>query len=186
MPTTIYLIRHAESRPDVSIPESAWPLSEAGQVQALRVRDQLVSANIDRVYSSPFTRAIDTIKPLAAAVGQDINLHADLRERKLKDGWVDDFMGIVRQAWTDFDFALPCCESSADGQLRIVRSIEALVAAHPGDGIAVSSHGNLIGLYLNAIAPSFGFEKWQAMRNPDVFRIVYKSSGPYWDTEFHF
>lgn len=99
---------------------------------------------------------------------------------------MNDFTELVRQAWTDFDFALPGCESSAAAQQRIVRTIEERVDLHTGYCIAVSSHGNIIDLYLNAIDPSFGFENWQAMRNPDVFKIVYNNSGPYWDTKFCF
>jgi 2,3-bisphosphoglycerate-dependent phosphoglycerate mutase len=186
LPTPIYLIRHAESQPDASIPEADWPLSEAGQDRAVCLRDRLIDAGIEWIYSSPYKRAIDTIKPLAEAAGLINNHYTDLRERRLKNGWVNDFVGLVRQAWTDVDFALPGCESSAAAQQRIVRTIEELVDLHTGDCIAVSSHGNIIGLYLNAIDPSFGFENWQAMRNPDVFKIVYNNRCPYCDTEFRF
>lgn len=186
MPPSLYLIRHAESAPSVSLPEPEWPLSEAGQAQALHLRDALASAGISRICSSPYKRAVDTIRPLAEAMKLEIILRDNLRERKLTNGWVDDFQALVRRAWDDFDFALPGCESSTAAQKRIVRTIDALALAHSGETIAVSSHGNVIGLYLNALDPSFSFEKWRAMRNPDVFRIVYNKDGVYHDDGFCF
>jgi hypothetical protein len=37
--------------------------------------------------------------------------------------------------------------------------------------VLVSSHGNAIGLYLNRLDSSFGFEAWEEMRNPDLFAV---------------
>jgi 2,3-bisphosphoglycerate-dependent phosphoglycerate mutase len=35
----------------------------------------------------------------------------------------------------------------------------------------IVSHGNLLGLVLNSIDPSFDFVAWERLTNPDVFRL---------------
>jgi len=35
----------------------------------------------------------------------------------------------------------------------------------------VSTHGNALGLYLNHLDPSFGFEAWRALRTPDLIAV---------------
>jgi 2,3-bisphosphoglycerate-dependent phosphoglycerate mutase len=34
-----------------------------------------------------------------------------------------------------------------------------------------ASHGNLISAVLRAADPSFGFEQWRALRNPELFEL---------------
>jgi hypothetical protein len=52
---------------------------------------------------------------------------------------------------------------------------------HRGEAIAVASHGNALAIYLGTIDASFGIEQWRAMRNPDLFRVVYEGERPTWD-----
>ena len=57
---TVYLLRHAESRPDATVRESDWPLSERGHQQAIDIVPLLTTLGIDQVYSiltsEPLTR----------------------------------------------------------------------------------------------------------------------------------
>ena len=182
--TTVFLLRHAESAPDRDLDEAEWPLSADGERQAIDLRDYLVSLDIDRIFSSPFARAIATVRPFADRIGRKVEIVSDLRERKLKEGFIDNWLDTLKRSWTDFDFALPNCESGTACQGRVKRCIDGLVARDPGRRILISSHGNAIGLYLNTIDPSFGFDGWAAMRNPDLFRIVYRSGAPTWDMSF--
>ena len=62
--TTIVLIRHAESSPSRDIPESNWPLSSRGIVQAQELGEALSDIGITAVISSPYRRALDTVRPL--------------------------------------------------------------------------------------------------------------------------
>ena len=58
--------------------------------------------------------------------------------------------------------------------------LEGLVERYARKTIAVCSHGNAIGLFLNSIEPSFGFSNWRDMRNPDVFWINWLKGRPEW------
>ena len=60
----LYFIRHAE--PDYSESDNyKRDLSTNGFVQASRLLYLFKNINIDGVYSSPYLRAINTVKPLA-------------------------------------------------------------------------------------------------------------------------
>jgi 2,3-bisphosphoglycerate-dependent phosphoglycerate mutase len=167
----LYLLRHAESDSSPDVPESDWPLSEKGKEQARALVDRFADCRIDAVYSSPYRRAMATVRPLAEA--RDLSICTDdrLRERELTDQWLDDHRQTLRRVWNDFDLVLPGGESSIECQRRVGEALNDLRARHDGDRVLVSSHGNAIGLYLNRLDSSFGFEAWKEMRNPDLFAI---------------
>jgi len=182
--TTVFLLRHAESAPCRDIPELEWSLSAEGEKQAIILPDYLISLNISRIFSSPYRRAVATVAPFAENVGLEVEIVSDLRERKLKDGSNDDWLVILKRSWADFNFSLPNCESGRACQERVKHCIEGLVAGNSGRNILVSSHGNAIGLYLNSLDPSFGFDDWASIRNPDLFKIVYQNGLPTRDSTF--
>ena len=167
----LYLLRHAESTVSPDVPESDWPLSETGREQAQALVDRLTGCRINAIYSSPYRRAVATVRPLAAE--RDLSVRTDdrLRERELTDRWLDDHMEALRRVWNDFDLVLPGGESSAECQRRVGAALDDLRSRHGDEHVLVSSHGNAIGLYLNHLDGSFGFEAWEEMRNPDLFAV---------------
>ena len=162
--------------------EPDWPLTERGRQQALDIVPQLVKLGIDAIYSSPFPRAIDTVRPFADQQGLPIQVRHDLRERKLADRWLPDFQSAIAKTWEDFQFAFPHGESSAACQLRVVAAVTDIVGKHPGETLLVSSHGNALSLLLNQIDRSYGFnESFFTMKNPDLFRIEARDASFSWD-----
>ena len=108
--TTIYFVRHAES--DVSVRDDLTrPLTARGEADALRVTTALKGLDIARVYSSPYKRAVDTVRDLAQTLGLEIITIDDLRERAV-GGWVEDFVGFAKKQWSDFSFKLPVLSCS--------------------------------------------------------------------------
>src|SRR5262245_44459400 len=109
--TTLYLVRHAQSAPDFSLAEGEWPLSSDGAVQAQRIVQSLRDANATHLIASPYRRAIDTLRPLSRELGLPIRIEPDLRERKLRDGPIDNWDDVMRGLWADLDARMPGCES---------------------------------------------------------------------------
>ena len=184
METNLYLIRHAQSHPSARLHYSEWPLSPVGLNQAGTLCDLLEPLGMDVLFSSPFARCLQTVQPFASKVGTEIVVKEDLRERLVVKGLVDNFYEIWHQSWDDFNFALPGCESSFDAQLRFVEAVTDILAAYAHKTIGISTHGNVIGLLLNYIDPTFGREQAETLKNPDVVRIV-ASDRFDWDREFH-
>jgi 2,3-bisphosphoglycerate-dependent phosphoglycerate mutase len=180
--TIVYLLRHAQSSPDQEIAESEWPLSQSGTEQASALIEPLNEFEIDRIFTSPFSRTIATISPYCSSNDLAFEINEDLRERKLKEpSMVENWQDLIEKAWKDFDFALPNCESGYSCQSRMSNCISALVSAHPGKTLLMSSHGNAISLYLNKLDSTFGYTGWQSMKNPDLFRIIFNGDSPRWD-----
>ena len=164
--------------------EPDWPLTERGRQQALDIVPQLVKLGIDAIYSSPFPRAIDTVRPFADQQGLPIRVRHDLRERKWTDDWLPDayIQSAIAKTWEDFQFAFPDGESSAACQLRVVAAVTDIVGKHPGETLLVSSHGSALSLLLNQIDRSYGFnESFFTMKNPDLFRIEARDASFSWD-----
>jgi len=183
--TIVYLLRHAQSLPDQEVAEPEWPLSDTGVEQALALVEPLNKLEIDRIFTSPFRRAIATISPYCSGNDLAFEINEDLRERKLKEqSMLDDWQDLIERAWDDFDYALLNCESGYSCQNRISNCISSLVTTHPGDTLLISSHGNAISLYLNKLDSAFGYAGWQSMKNPDLFRIIFTGDSPDWDKAF--
>lgn len=93
MQTTIYFIRHSESLKIKDEPTSAkidqqkneeLPLSENGEMLALKLSEIEELQNIDKLYSSNYNRAILTAKYIADINNIEINIDKRLGERKLR------------------------------------------------------------------------------------------------------
>ncbi len=151
--------------------ENERPLSPRGREDAARLACQLAAEPIAAVYSSPYPRARQTVEPLAAALGMDVEVVPDLRERLLSPGAVPGWEAHVRQGWSDLGYALPGGESSRAAQARFGAALDELAGRHPGETIAAASHGNVIALVLHARDPSIGFDFWRAMPMPAVYPL---------------
>lgn len=88
--TRIYFVRH--SKPDFSIKDNLKrPLCEEGISACKKITEYLSDKGIHKVYSSPFKRAVDTIKDFADRFEFKIEKIEGLRERKVADIWIEDF-----------------------------------------------------------------------------------------------
>jgi 2,3-bisphosphoglycerate-dependent phosphoglycerate mutase len=180
----VYLIRHAQSRYDPAIPESERPLTPLGAEQAQTLAALLASFGIEEIHTSPYRRCLETVRPFAQAAALVLNEVHDLRERLFSHGPIEDWAGVWRRAWMDFDFALADGESSRAAQARMHAATLALVKASSARTLAISSHGNTISLLLHRIDRRFTYEKACALRNPDVLRLTFDGTALRWDAAF--
>lgn len=171
--TTIYFVRHAESV-YVEGRERSRGLSESGAEDARAVRDILLAEPIDRFVSSPYERAIATIRPAAEASAKDIAIEEDLRERTIGGFEPTSFQEAKRQVYEDFRFAFPAGESSEEAQARAVAVMESLLNNHAGERIAVGTHGDIMTLMLNHYDSQFGHSFWRSATMPDVYKLVFE------------
>jgi len=78
----LLLIRHAEAgaRRSWTGDDRTRPLSADGRVQAQLLREDFADAGLVRLLSSPYTRCYQTLEPLSAAIGIEIEFHDALAE----------------------------------------------------------------------------------------------------------
>jgi len=84
----------------------------------------------------------------------------------------------------DFDYAPPDCESSRVAQIRIATEVAEICRSQAGRRIAISSHGNVIGLLLNSLDAAFHRPHKDQLRNPNLLRLLYANSELRWDKGF--
>jgi 2,3-bisphosphoglycerate-dependent phosphoglycerate mutase len=164
---TIYFVRHAKAGGQ----EFSAPLTEKGVEQAAKLVDFFATKPIEKVYSSPFKRAIDTIQPLADFKGLKVEKDDRLSERVLSGILLEDWQEKLKQSFDDFDLELEGGESHSAGMKRAVSIIEEVLASS-NDHIILVSHGNLTTLLIRYFNESFGFDDLMEMTNPDVFEII--------------
>jgi 2,3-bisphosphoglycerate-dependent phosphoglycerate mutase len=180
----LYLVRHAQTRYDPAVADEDRPLTPTGREQAAALSTVLLGLGIEEIHSSPFRRCVDTITPFARNAGLPVAHVHDLRERCFTRDAVTDWDTLWKKVWTDFDFAFSDGESSRQAQLRMHEATLQVVKTSRADSLAISSHGNVIGLLLQHIDARFAFEHACSIRNPDVLRVTYDGGTLRWDAEF--
>ena len=176
--TTVYFVRHAQ--PDYTVKDDRQrPLTEAGLQASLGVAKALDGRRLDRIFSSPYRRACDTLRDLAGRRGLEITLVEDFRERRVDSVWVDDFKAFSRRQWEDFDFRLKDGESLRQVQQRNVAALNALLRRHPGEHFAIGTHGTALSTVLNHFDPGFGYEAFWSIvdRMPWIVCLEFEGLG---------
>ncbi|WP_310550681.1 histidine phosphatase family protein [Paenibacillus glufosinatiresistens] len=165
---TIYIVRHCQAEGQAREAK----LTESGRRQAERLAHFFLDKNIDYIVSSPFERAYQTIAPLAERTGIEVVLDERLAERVLSDVNQPDWREQLRKTFEDLDLCYAGGESSSTAMDRGIRAVtEALNREYRN--IVFVSHGNLISLLLKYFEPRIGFKEWEALSNPDVFRLTF-------------
>ena len=171
---TFYLVRHAHTD---WTPDENRPVSAQGSRGAIRVADMLQAYPVDVIFSSPATRARQTIAPFAERHRMQVRIEPDLRERVLGQEKFEDFFGAVEATWRDPSFSHPGGESSTEAQQRGLAVVKRLQAKHPNEAIVLSTHGNLMALILLGFDPTVDFDFWKSLTMPDVYKLSISLSG---------
>lgn len=95
---TIHLLRHgaAGDRNKWKGVDAERPLTKKGRKQADAVAERLAGRGIERIYTSPYARCVETVTPLADAIGAKIKTTAALAEGPDVDaayGLIDALVG---------------------------------------------------------------------------------------------
>lgn len=182
--TIFYLVRHAQSHPSSSKYHTDWPLSEIGKKQALELSHLLQTLRIDTIISSPYLRCRQTIEPYLVNCNMSYSVEEDFRERLISKEIIEGFYDVWYNSWEDFNYSLPGCESSYTAQNRFVKAIEKQEKINQGKSILISTHGNVMGLFLNWIDNKYGREEAENLRNPDILKVIKKDNHYHWDKNF--
>lgn len=182
----VYFVRHAQS--DLSIhDELTRPLTDKGIADSKRVTEFLRDKDISLIFSSPYRRAIDTIKDFAVKSGMEIRLVDDFRERNAGT-WVENYKSFSKRQWADFDYQLEGGESLNQVQQRNIAALHNILYEHDGRNIAVGTHGTALCTMINYYYGSFGYMDFERVKNvmPWIVILEFENNKAMSKTEFCF
>jgi 2,3-bisphosphoglycerate-dependent phosphoglycerate mutase len=165
---TVYAVRHCKA--EGQAPDA--PLTNEGWEQAFQLDGCLALFQVDKIVSSPFTRAVQSISKLSGRRGLTIHTDERLSERVLSSEPMKDWLAALEHSFNDRKVCYPGGESSNVAMARIVSVINGLLSAEERTFV-VCTHGNIMALLLAHYEDSFGFSTWKAFRNPDVYRFTF-------------
>ena len=171
MSKQLYLVRHCES----SGPASDAPLTARGLAQAEVLASFFDGLGLESLVSSSYTRAHQSILPLSSRLGLEIRLDPRLVERKLSGEPIENWREAIHSSFDDPDLCFPGGESCRTVMARGRAAIDHILA-QPQQVSVIAPHGNMMALILRSFDPSFGFNTWERLSNPDVFSLVLRGS----------
>jgi probable phosphoglycerate mutase len=150
----LLLVRHALPIRREFVDGPADPeLSADGRAQAEHLATYLSTEHLDAIYASPLRRAQQTADAVAVRHSLEVQLSEGVAEfdrlstdyiptEELKAANDPRYHAMINGDWDTDE------ETSEEFRARVVRSIEELIDAHPGQRIAVVCHGGVINGYL--------------------------------------
>ena len=171
-PSILILVRHCQAagqEPDAALTDTG--IEQSGDLAAF-----LSDYPVDYIATSQFTRARQSVEPFAKNAGMPINLDPRFNERTLSAKPIENWQEVVRDSIDDHNLYAPGGESARQ---LLDRAWAVLNDVHEADHTLplVVTHGNLMALVLHSLDPTFGYEGWSSMTNPDVYLLRTDDAG---------
>ena len=161
--TTVYFVRHAEPNYE-NHDDMSRELSSKGLKDRKLVTDFLMDKQIDVVLSSPYKRAVDTVRDFAETKGMDIITIDEFKERRVDSGWIEDFNSFCKKQWEDFSYKLSDGECLEEVQSRNIFALNKVLTDYKDKNIVVGSHGTALSTIINYYDKTFGYFDFDKIR----------------------
>jgi 2,3-bisphosphoglycerate-dependent phosphoglycerate mutase len=170
----LLLVRHAEAMTRVvgGPNELERPLTANGRRQAELLVAALSDFDITGIVSSPYRRAVETVAPLASALGVTVDLDEALHEWDDGFATTPDWLPKYRQCWDDPDHRHGDGETHRELTTRATTTIHRLLARSSDRCIVAAGHGTWIARGLQGLGIAYPYERWTTMPNPAIFKIA--------------
>ena len=175
--TTIYLVRHAEAEGNLYRRIHGWYdslITDNGYRQIAALEARFRDVPIDAVWSSDLFRTRATARAIYVPKGLELHTDPGLREMNLGD-WEDLTWGAARHFQrdeldrfnvTDPTWQAPNGESFFQLGGRLEKAVRAIAARHPGQTVALFSHGMALRQFLGRVKGTPP-EEWHALPHGD-------------------
>ncbi|HVF05430.1 MAG TPA: histidine phosphatase family protein [Frankiaceae bacterium] len=176
MTRTLLLVRHATSVPPApgAPSERDRPLTPDGMAQAERLADLVVPHYPARVLSSPYLRAVQTVRPTADRLGLAVERLESLREWASGMDPTPDWQAHYRRCWAEPQYATATGEThDALGRRALAALAQAAERTRAGEVTVVASHGTWISRALLGLGCPVDADWWLSLPMPAVFTVTY-------------
>lgn len=159
----MYWVRHAQSDKG-RYDDRVRPLTAEGLADSAEVVHALSDKGISRIFSSPYTRTLQTIDGLSKALGLPVVTVEDFRERNAGSWHGENFLHFIEKQWEDHNYRIADGECLAEVQRRNIAVLKKILPECSGETLAIATHGTALSSVINYFRPEFGFA--------DFMRIV--------------
>ena len=173
----IYLIRHGKAEMEGS--DRTRNLDEDGKVQAISLCRKIKKEFHDKkikIFSSPFARAVQTVKNLSQDMNVQVEQIVSLEEIKMgKDPQLSKHQ-IIEKMWSDKNFKTEEGVSQYEHVNNIKVELDKIFDDFYNSeyDLILVSHGNSIGIILKYFFKiQFAFEDWKKISMPDMYFLEF-------------
>ena len=198
--TRVLAIRHGETDWNVAGRVQGQldvPLNDNGRWQVHRLALAVAEEDISAIYSSDLLRALETAQAVERGCGDPITTDIGLRERGfgIFEGLSYDEIGRrwpeQSERWRkrDPDFGPEGGETLRQFYERSIAAVTRAAAMHPGQTIAVVSHGGVMDcLHRAALSLALDAPRTWQLGNASINRVLYTPQGFTligWSDDYH-
>lgn len=177
MKTCIYMVRHGES-PRMDGNERTRGLTDKGISDTSRITDILQGEEIEVFVSSPYQRAILTIKDLAKCTGKEIIVFENLKERVFsnEEHPIPDkeLFPLLEKSFSNPNFALTGGESNSVCQNRAMLVLKELLNTYQGQKVVLGTHGNVMTLMMQFFDKQYDLNFLLHTSKPDIYKMEFE------------
>ena len=186
--TQLYLIRHTQAEGNLyRMMQGHWDggITALGAAENDLLASRFENIPLDAAYSSDLTRAVLTAE--ASVRGKGIPVKTDRRLRELDLGpWETQFFGNITHDFPEEvekflrrpgEWRVDGAETVYDVEKRAFEALTEIAEAHPGESVAVASHGITIRCLMTKILglPYSGEELLPIFKNTAVTSLQYEN-----------
>lgn len=175
MPLLI-LIRHANPAIDPGASADEWPLSAEGRERARRFAAQVAAFRPQCIITSEEPKAAETGRILAAELALPCSSAPGLGEHDRRivqwEADVNAFHRQVEQFFAQPDELVFGGETAEQAHRRFNQAVDAVLAEHPDENIAIVTHGTVMSLYISAHTGGDPFHLWWQLQQLGMPALV--------------
>jgi probable phosphoglycerate mutase len=158
----LFIVRHVETVGNIEkrlTGRNAYDITENGYRTIENLEQYLTNVKIDKIYSSPLKRAVETVLSIANKNSVDIEICEDLIEMYfgIYDGWRWEDVNSVnpnikeKQIETNEIMGIENQETTEQVADRMYRKIQEIADGNSGKTVLIASHGVAIEAFLRRI-----------------------------------
>lgn len=144
--TRILFVTHPDVVLDPAVPVPRWPLNARGRARMSAFARAVAGEPIAAVWTSDEQKALDGGDILSAALGVPHLVDPELGENdRSSTGYLagPEFWEVVAAFFGRPDESIRGWETARHAQARIVAAVGRVATAHPGQTVAIVSHGGV-------------------------------------------
>ncbi len=166
----LLVIRHARTRKDRDRPAEEWGLDPAGLDEMRAGASAWDWPAVRHWYSSPEPKAVATARLLTSTPVEVVD---DLRELR-RGAWSDEYDEVVRRLFArTAESPAPGWEPGHEAVQRFDSALRGLARRHPGEDVAVVTHGLVLSLWRARLAGAdrVDLSDWRSLAFPDLLTL---------------